>query len=228
MLIGLIMIAVLVLVFGPSIWVKVVMRANAAEIPGMPGTGGELAQHLVDRLGLDGVTVESSAIGDHYDPGSRAVRLSPGNFNGRSLTAIAVAAHEVGHAVQHQNGDRHLATRTQLAPVASTIAKVSVYAISLAPVIGVVTRHPVPFSLLAVLGVSGLVARMVLHLFTLPTEWDASFGKALPILIEGQYIAPAEQRTVRKILRAAALTYFAAALADILNLTRWIAILLRR
>ena len=96
------------------------------------------------------------------------------------------------------------------------------------PVIGVVTRHPVPFSLLAVLGVSGLVARMVLHLFTLPTEWDASFGKALPILIEGQYIAPAEQRTVRKILRAAALTYFAAALADILNLTRWIAILMRR
>ena len=228
MLIGLIMIAVLILVFGPSIWVKVVMRANATEIPGMPGTGGELAQHLVDRLGLDGVTVESSAIGDHYDPGSRAVRLSPGNFNGRSLTAIAVAAHEVGHAVQHQNGDRHLATRTQLAPVASTIAKVSVYAISLAPVIGVVTRHPVPFSLLAVLGVSGLVARMVLHLFTLPTEWDASFGKALPILIEGQYIAPAEQRTVRKILRAAALTYFAAALADILNLTRWIAILMRR
>ena len=190
MLIGLIMIAVLILVFGPSIRVKVVMRANATEIPGMPGTGGELAQHLVDRLGLDGVTVESSAIGDHYDPGSRAVRLSPGNFNGRSLTAIAVAAHEVGHAVQHQNGDRHLATRTQLAPVASTIAKVSVYAISLAPVIGVVTRHPVPFSLLAVLGVSGLVARMVLHLFTLPTEWDASFGKALPILIEGQYIAP--------------------------------------
>ena len=228
MLIVLLMIAVLALVFGPSIWVKLVMRANAIEIPNMPGTGGELAGHLVDRLGLDGVTVESSLIGDHYDPSARAVRLSPGNFEGRSLTAIAVAAHEIGHAIQHKNGDRHLAARTQLAPIANTIAKVSVYAISLAPVIGLITRHPVPFSLLVVLGISGLVARMVVHLFTLPTEWDASFGKALPILIEGQYIAPAEEQIVKKVLRAAALTYFAAALADILNLVRWAAILLRR
>jgi hypothetical protein len=69
---------------------------------------------------------------------------------------------------------------------------------------------------------------MVVHLFTLPTEWDASFGKALPILIEGQYISPAQQQIVKKVLRAAALTYFAAALADILNLVRWAAILLRR
>ncbi|MCZ6616572.1 MAG: zinc metallopeptidase [Gammaproteobacteria bacterium] len=222
------MIAVLALIFGPSIWVKLVMRANATEIPDMPGTGGELAGHLISRLGLDGVIVESSAAGDHYDPSARAVRLSPGNFEGRSLTAIAVAAHEVGHAIQHHNGDRHLAARTQLAPVANTIAKVSVYAISLAPVIGLITRHPVPFSLLFMLGISGLVARMVVHLFTLPTEWDASFGKALPILIEGQYIAPAEQQIVKKVLRAAALTYFAAALADILNLARWAAILLRR
>ncbi len=228
MLISLLMIAVLALVFGPSIWVKLVMRANATEIPDMPGTGGELAGHLISRLGLDGVIVESSAIGDHYDPSARAVRLSPGNFEGRSLTAIAVAAHEVGHAIQHHNGDRHLAARTQLAPIANAIAKLSVYALSLAPVIGLITRHPVPFSLLFILGISGLVARMVVHLFTLPTEWDASFGKALPILIEGQYIAPAEQQIVKKVLRAAALTYFAAALADILNLARWEAILLRR
>ncbi len=228
MLIVLLMIAVLALVFGPSIWVKLVMRTNATEIPDMPGTGGELAGHLIDRLHLDGVIVESSAIGDHYDPTARAVRLSPGNFAGRSLTAIAVAAHEVGHAIQHKNGDRHLAARTKLAPLANTIAKVSIYAISLAPVIGLITRHPVPFSVLVVLGISGLVARMVVHLFTLPTEWDASFGKALPILIEGQYISPAQQQIVKKVLRAAALTYFAAALADILNLVRWAAILLRR
>ena len=67
------LIAVLALVFGPSIWVKLVMRANATEIPDMPGTGGELAGHLISRLGLDGVIVESSAIGDHYDPSARAV-----------------------------------------------------------------------------------------------------------------------------------------------------------
>ena len=228
MLIALLMISVLALVFGPSIWVKLVMRANAAEIPGLPGTGGELALHLVEKLGLKGVIVETSAIGDHYDPGARAVRLSPVNFESRSLTAVAVAAHEVGHAMQHRNGDRRLAARTRLAPLADTIAKVSVYAISAAPVIGLITRHPVPFSVLAVLGISGLVARMVVHLFTLPTEWDASFGKALPVLIEGEYISPAHEQVVKKVLRAAALTYFSAALADILNLARWAAIVLRR
>jgi Zn-dependent membrane protease YugP len=228
MLIALVMIAVLALVFGPSIWVRLVMRANAAEIPGLPGTGGELAVHLVKQLGLDGVIVETSAIGDHYDPGDRAVRLSPGNFESRSLTEVAVAAHEVGHAIQHQNGDRRLAARTRLAPLADTIAKISVYAISAAPVIGLITRHPVPFSLLVVFGISGLAARMVVHLFTLPTEWDASFGKALPVLIEGEYISPAHQQIVKKVLRAAALTYVSAALADILNLARWAAIILRR
>jgi Zn-dependent membrane protease YugP len=134
----------------------------------------------------------------------------------------------VGHAIQHQNGDRRLAARTRLAPLADTIAKISVYAISAAPVIGLITRHPVPFSLLVVFGISGLAARMVVHLFTLPTEWDASFGKALPVLIEGEYISPAHQQIVKKVLRAAALTYVSAALADILNLARWAAIILRR
>ena len=78
------------------------------------------------------------------------------------------------------------------------------------------------------LGLSGLLARVVLHLVTLPTEWDASFGKALPCLVQGNYIAPRETPAVRRVLRAAALTYFAAALADVLNLARWAFILLRR
>ena len=228
MLALLLILAILIAVFGPSIWVRVVMHSNATEIAGMPGTGGELAAHLVERLGLDGVTVETSTIGDHYDPTDRVVRLSAGNYEGRSLTAVAVAAHEVGHAIQHHRGDRHLAARTRLAPVANQVAKFGVYAISIAPVIGLITRHPVPFSLIALLGVSGLVARVIVHVVTLPTEWDASFGKALPILIEGQYIAPGEEQVVKKVLRAAALTYFAAALADVLNLVRWAAILLRR
>ena len=75
---------------------------------------------------------------------------------------------------------------------------------------------------------SGLVVRMLVHLVTLPTEFDASFGKALPVLTQGQYVAPEEQPIVRRILRAAAMTYVAAALADILNLARWAALLLRR
>jgi Zn-dependent membrane protease YugP len=69
---------------------------------------------------------------------------------------------------------------------------------------------------------------MLLHLVTLPTEWDASFGKALPILREGKYVSDAEEKVVRRVLSAAALTYFAAALADAFNLFRWAALLIRR
>jgi Zn-dependent membrane protease YugP len=221
-------IVVSVLVFGPMIWVRRVMSAYSGELPGMPGTGGELAQHLVKRFDLDDVLVEQTDAGDHYDPIARRVRLSSANFEGRSLTAVAVATHEVGHALQHKLGDKKLAARTRLAPLADQLARVSAGAIWLAPVMGLVFRHPVPFSLLIGVGLSGLVARMFVHVVTLPIEWDASFGKALPILEEGRYVAPEEIASVSRILRAAALTYAAAALADVLNLARWAAILLRR
>ena len=221
------LIIILVLVFGPAIWVKWVMRSYAEEIPGMPGTGGELAKHLVAEYQLE-VEVEETEAGDHYDPLAKAVRLSPDNFNGKSLTAVAVAAHEVGHAIQDHRGDRHLAMRSALVPVADRIARISAGCMWAAPIVGILLRHPVPFSTMIVIGMAGLIARMLVHLVTLPTEFDASFGKALPILTRGKYIAPGEDVAVRKILRAAAMTYVSAALADILNLARWAALLLRR
>ena len=67
-----------------------------------------------------------------------------------------------------------------------------------------------------------------MHVLTLPTEWDASFGRALPVLIRGRYVAPGEERAVRSVLRAAAMTYVAAALADVLSFWRWLPIILRR
>ena len=216
-------------VFGPTLWVKWVMRRYASTIEGMPGTGGELAAHLLKQHGIENVKVESIDVpADHYDPTDRAVRLSKDHFEGRSLTAVAIAAHEVGHAIQHHQQDRRLAARTALVPVADKIARFSTGIIWAAPIVGAITRHPVPFSMLVLAGLSGLVARMLVHLVTLPTEWDASFGKALPLLTQGRYIAPGEEVAVSRILRAAALTYVAAALADVLNLMRWAAILLRR
>ena len=227
MLWALLVVLVPVVVFGPAIWVKWVMRAHSEEVPGMPGTGGQLATHLLDKLGIE-AAVEVSEVGDHYDPSDKTVRLTRSNYEGKSLTAIAVAAHEVGHAIQHHQADRRLALRTSLVPVADRLARISAGVIYAAPVIGLLTRHPVPFSILVLAGLSGLVARMVVHLVTLPTEFDASFGKALPMLKEGQYVAPGEDAIIARILRAAALTYAAAALADVLNLLRWAALLLRR
>ena len=219
---------VIALIFGPSLWVKFVMRWYSSEKPEMPGTGGELAQHLIERFSLNDVKVEVTELGDHYDPIEKKVRLSKENYESKSLTAIAIAAHEVGHAIQDQQDDRRLAIRTKMVPIIDKVARLSAVIISLSPVIGIITRHPMPFSLLLFLGLSGFIARMMVHAVTLPIEFDASFSKALPLLREGEYISQSNEKAVRHVLRAAALTYVSAALADILNLGRWIVILLRR
>ena len=90
-----------VLIYGPHLWVRVVLSRYSTEIPGLPGTGGELAWHLLNRFQFDTVKVEQSEPdNNHYSPSDNAVRLSPDVYNGKSLTAVAVAAHEVGHAIQ--------------------------------------------------------------------------------------------------------------------------------
>ena len=219
---------VLALIFGPSLWVKLVMWRYSSEKPEMPGTGGELAKHLVERFSLKDVDVEVTEQGDHYDPIEKKVRLSQEHYESKSLTAIAIAAHEVGHAIQDQQGDKRLATRTKMVPIVDKVARWSVAIIYLSPIIGIITRHPLPFSLLLILGLSGFIARMMIHALTLPIEFDASFSKALPLLREGNYVSQSNEKAVSSILRAAALTYVSAALADILNLSRWIVILSRR
>ena len=219
---------VLALIFGPTLWVKLVMRWYSSEKPEMPGTGGELAKHLIKRFSLKDVEVEITELGDHYDPIEKKVRLLREHYESKSLTAIAIAAHEVGHAIQDQQGDKRLATRTKMIPIVEKIARGSVAMISLSPVIGIITRHPMPFSLLLFLGLSGFIARMMVHAVTLPIEFDASFSKALPLLREGNYVSKSDEKAVSRILKAASLTYVSAALADILNLGRWMVILLRR
>ena len=219
---------VLAIIFGPSLWVKFVMRRYSTEKPEMPGTGGELAKHLIKRFSLKDVEVETTELGDHYDPIEKKVRLSREHYESKSLTAVAIAAHEVGHAIQDHQGDRRLATRTKMVPIVNLLARWSVVIISLSPIIGIIMRHPMPFSLLLFLGLSGFIARMMVHAVTLPIEFDASFSKALPILREGNYVSQSNEKAVSRVLKAAALTYVSAALADILNLSRWIFILLRR
>ena len=113
-------------VFLPTLWVRWVMQRYAREVPNLPGTGGELAKHLIQRFELDSVKAEVSDIGDHYDPQERTVRLSESNWSGRSLTAVAVAAHEVGHAIQHRKKDPRLQARTTLVPLVNVLGQASV------------------------------------------------------------------------------------------------------
>ncbi len=220
-------ISVITIILGPQWWVKWVIRRHQKEIEGMPGTGGELAVHLLEQLKIDDVKVEITEQGDHYDPATRIVGLSESNYNGRSLTAIAIAAHEVGHAIQHKQNMPLFTWRGRLVKLAIGSEKVGVMALMAVPFVGGLMRIPHPVVALLAIGIGSLLVGVLVHLVTLPVEWDASFNKALPLITAGQYVAEDEVAAIQQILRAAALTYVAATLASILNMWRWLAILRR-
>jgi Zn-dependent membrane protease YugP len=224
----LLIILLLLLVLGPQWWARYTFQRYAGVLPRIPGTGGELARHLLDRFGMHAVAVEKTDKGaDHYDPEQRAVRLSPDNYDNNSLTAVAIAAHEVGHAIQHARNETKLVLRHRLVKVAARIQQVGAGTMFLLPVAMAITRAPSAGMIMAAIGLGSMASATLVHLVTLPVELDASFGKALPVLISGQYIQPGDEAAVRRVLRAAALTYVASSLASLLNLARWLAFLRR-
>ena len=195
----------------------------------MPGTGGELAEHLLERLQMSEHKVEQTApMMDHYDPNARTVRLSEDNYSGKSLTAIAIAAHEVGHAVQHHRNEEVFKLRSRYLPTANRLGKAGIMLLYLLPIAGVVIKAPAAIAGIIALSLLLQLAGALSYLIVLPEEWDASFNKALPLLAEGQYIQPHQEEAVRQVLKAAAYTYFAGALANVLNIGRWLLVLLRR
>ena len=217
----------LALVFGPSMWVKAIIKRYSTPADRYPGTGGELAEHLIERFELEGVKVESTEVGDHYDPIDKVVRLTPDNFNGCSLTAVTIAAHEIGHALQDATDYAPLRLRTRMVRLTGPAQKIGAGILMLSPVVGIVTRAPSVGALMLLGGMLTLGTGAVVHLFTLPTEFDASFSRALPILSEGDYLLEGDMPHARRLLKAAALTYVSASLMTLLNIGRWWAILRR-
>jgi uncharacterized protein len=217
---------VLLALFLPSWWAKSVLRRHSGERPDYPGTGGEFARHLLDRFGMGHVRVEATDGGDHYDPAAKAVRLSPGHLDGRSLTAVTVAAHEVGHAIQDHKGYAPLAWRTRMVGVAQSAEKLGAGLMMLAPVLLLATRAPAGGLIMVLGGMLSFGAAALVHLVTLPVELDASYRRAMPILASG-YLPARDLAPARHILTACAFTYVAASLASMLNLWRWLAILRR-
>jgi Zn-dependent membrane protease YugP len=213
------------LLFAPQWWVRRVLAQHGAERPDLPGTGGELARHLLDEAGLQAVRVELTGDGDHYDPEDRAVRLLPQHHDGRSIAAVAVAAHEVSHAVQHARGEKAFAVRFDLVRKLNWVDRLASGILLLAPVVFMVIKAPALLVLQVVAGLLLLAIRIVVHVATLPVELDASFGKALPVLVRGRYISPGDLPAARSVLTAAAWTYVAAALATLLDVARWFRIL---
>jgi Zn-dependent membrane protease YugP len=224
LLIMLLLVAAVVL---PQYWVqRVLARYNRQPEKNFPGTGGELARHLLTRFNLDDVGVERTDIGDHYDPAARCVRLTPDKFDGKTLTAITVAAHECGHALQHAGAEPMFELRSRLAASSVWAARVGSFLLFAAPLLALLAHAPSP-ALVSVLGGFLIMGfGVVVQLVTLPVELDASFRKALPVL-EAGYLEAEQVPAARRILRAAAWTYVAASLASLLNFWRWLTVLRR-
>ena len=223
----LLLLVLVAIIFLPQWWAKNTFAKYAKPLDHIQGTGGELALHLLKRFNMNEVNVEETEQGnDHYDPESKTVRLSPKNYHDKSLTAVAVATHEVGHAIQHHNNEAKLALRSRLIKVSMKLEKIGSIIMMVMPIAILLTKSPVAGFVFFATGFLTIAGATVIHLVTLPVEWDASFGKALPILKEG-YIHEDEYKAVDQILKAAAFTYVAASLMSILNVWRWIALLRR-
>ena len=226
-ILGLIVIALLLAaILGPTLWVRHAMKAHSGERADFPGTGGELARHLLDLARLENVKVEEGKEGqDHYSPMEKAVRLSPANFHGRSVTAVAIAAHEVGHALQDAEGSRLLKTRIWLASFLPTFEIMATGILFLAPVVLAFTHSPLLMLAQIAVAILLLASHVLVHLLTLPVEFDASFKRALPMLRDGGYLHESDMPGATTVLRAAAFTYVAGALMTMLNIVRLLRVL---
>jgi len=217
----------LILLYGPQWWVqRVLARYNRVEEENFPGTGGELARHLLDRFDLQAVKVEVTGQGDHYDPLTQTVRLTRDKFDGKTLTAITVAAHECGHALQHAVEQPAFMWRTRLAQAGMWAGRLGSFLLFMAPLLSLATRAP-SAGMISALGAFLVMGfGVMVQLVTLPVELDASFKKALPLLRTG-YLNEQQVPAAQRILQAAAWTYVAASLGSLLNFWRWMAVLRR-
>lgn len=184
-------------------------------------TGAEVASDLLYRVGLGDVRVEMTPreLGDHYDPRSRVLRLSPGVYNGRSVAALGIAAHEVGHAIQHDVGYIPLALRNSILPVAQFGSQLAWPLFLMGLFFGITG--------LMDLGIVLFFAAVMFQIVTLPVEYNAS-ARALELLESEGYLTSREIAPAREVLNAAALTYLAATAMAVAQLARLLILRSRR
>lgn len=223
-ILGILLLAAITL---PQLWVKRVMVKYDSHNYHYNLSGAELARMMLDRYGLSHIQLEATKEGDHYDPSDKTVRLSESNYSGKSLTAITVAAHEVGHAIQDETGYAPMALRSRMVGKTARAERWGAMILMAAPVFAVVARRPLPALILFAAGLISMGAPVVAHLFTLPVEFDASFNRALPILKADGHLKPEHEEAAHKILKAAAWTYVASSLGSLLNLWKWLKVIRR-
>jgi Zn-dependent membrane protease YugP len=178
-------------------------------------TGAQAAQTLLDRAGITDVEVKPirGMLSDHYNPMTKTLALSEGVYGQNSVSAVGVACHEAGHAIQHARGYKPMWLRSILVKPASIGSSFGIYAIIIGLVIGATGLFKIGIILFA--------AAVAFQLVTLPVEFDAS-ARAKRLAAEYGIVTEQERAGVNKVLNAAAMTYVAAAAASVLQLLYWI------
>lgn len=181
-------------------------------------TGAQTARAILNSNGLYDVRVEPvrGKLSDHYDPRTRVINLSEDVYHGSSLSSLAVAAHETGHALQHASGYFPMTLRSSFVPVANLGSGAG-------PILIMVGLFLPSYGWLLELGILTFSFAVLFQIITLPVEYNAS-NRAMTLLQEGNMLGSEEVRGARSVLNAAALTYVAAALAAVLTLARFILI----
>ncbi len=220
LIIGLLFLFILTML--PSLWTQHILKKHNQPHPDIPGTGLQFAEHLVKKLNLTNVRIEETDQGDHYDPIEKVVRISSAYAHSNSLTAITVVAHEIGHALQDQHNYPPLKQRTVLIERATIMQKFAGMALLATPILIPLTHSPIIGIMAFAAGFIAMGVPVIIHLSTLPVEFDASFKRALPLLNEGEYLNAQDQKTAKTILFACALTYVASSLASLFNLWKWL------
>lgn len=183
-------------------------------------TGAEVARSILRENGIGDVNVErvGGKLTDHYDPRTKTLRLSESVHDSPSMSACGVAAHEVGHAIQHARGYAMLKFRSAWVPVANLGGGISIFVLIMAVFMG--GAATAAGSTMATIGILLFATTTVFTLVTLPVEFDAS-RRALATLRQGGYMTPDELAGARKVLNAAAMTYVAAFITSLLTLLYW-------
>ena len=204
-----------------SLWAQSRVSSTFAQYSGVYAHGGvtadQVARMLLTRFGLGSMPINrvAGSLADNYNPADRTLNLSESVYNSRSIASIGVAAHEVGHAIQHSKLYAPLMFRNSIVPVVNITTQASMPLFFIGLIMG--------NSMLLNLGIILFCGSLVFHLVTLPVELDAS-SRALKLLKETGTLTSDELDGARKVLNAAALTYVAAALMSILQLVRLIMI----
>ncbi len=215
----------LFLFFAPVIWLNYVFKKNDKILINMPFNGLEFGNNILNELGLNNVKIEKSLIGDHYDLLEKKVKVSETRLSKKSLTAISIVCHEIGHAIQHNENYKPLEQRTKIVKNTAWISQLG----SGLLLMGFPTIFATgSFSLIKiclVLVLISLFIGIIVHLVTLEVELDASFKRALPIIREK---VPSEYHDAcHSVLKAAALTYVIGVIRNFVSL-RFVWLLLSR